>query len=237
MKKQIRKVLAGVGIFLVVIMIIGGLLAGVYITGGVNALLNLPGMKAILGLDRPKDLAMGEITDADRASLIAKLGGDPAGWVEASTTTERVSVTATLTAKETAAFLMSGKGSESFQQLQLDITEDGWIIVSGIVQLDGVLTVADMSRADLEEQIGALPNEVPFYLELKTAPTESGSFGITVRQLKIGSITIPGSSLGLDPVQLDPYVRKFFLSTYGVELDSLATSGGVFLLEMKAPID
>lgn len=236
MKQQIRKVLAGVGIFLVILMIVGGLLAGVYITGGVNALLDLPGMKAILGLDRPKDLAMGEITDADRASLIAKLGGDPTGWADASASIPRVSVSVTLTPKEAAAFLLSGHGSDTFQQLQLKITEDGWIAASGIVQLDGVLTVADMSRSDLEEQIGTLPDEVPFYMELKTAPTESGSFGITLRQLKIGSITIPGSSLGLDPVQLDPYVRKFFLTAYGVELESLSASGGSFILEMEAPL-
>jgi hypothetical protein len=236
MKQQIRKVLAGVGIFLVILMIVAGLFAGVYITGGVNALLDLPGMKTILGLDRPKDLAMGEITEADRASLIAKLGGDPAGWAEASSSIPRVLVSVTLTPKEAAAFLLSGHGSETFQQLQLKITEDGWIAASGIVQLDGVLTVADMSRSDLEEQIGTLPDEVPFYMELKTAPTEAGSFGITLRQLKIGSITIPGSSLGLDPVQLDPYVRKFFLTAYGVDLESLSASGGDFLLEMKAPL-
>jgi hypothetical protein len=235
MKTRLKKMLSVIAILMIVLVVVVGILVGVYITKGVSGLLSLPGMSAVLGLDRPKDLGMGTLTDADRASLVAKIGGNPDAWPDAASSTSRKPLLVTLTPKELAEFLMSGKGSETFHDLQLEIQEGNLIAASAVVRIDGVLAVADMSRSDIEEQVGTIPDEVPIYLELTADPTEDGSLGIGLRQLKIGSITVPGSSFGLDPSQLDPYVRDFFNVTYGVVLNSLSTDGTNFILDMDVP--
>ena len=235
MRARLKKTLSVIAIIMIVCLVVVGILVGVYITKGVSGLLSLPGMTAILGLDHPKDLGMGVVTEADRDSLIQKLGGDPASWPSTAPSAPRTNLVVRLTPKEAAAFLESGNGPTVLSEVQIEILSDGYVSLSAMVKIDGVLKIANMTRADIEGQVGAIPDEVPVYVEYKATPSEDGSLGIALRQLKIGSVTIPGSSLGLDPKQLDPYVRDFFQSLYGVKLNSLTTDGADFVLDMDVP--
>jgi hypothetical protein len=92
-----------------------------------------------------------------------------------------------------------------------------------------------MTRADLEAKIGALPDTVPFYVELTAVPTEDGSLGITLTEIKIGAISIPVGILGLTSEQLDPYIRDFFQSTYGIGLDSFSSGAAGLELNLEVP--
>jgi len=235
MKARLKKVLSIISIVMIVCLVAGGILVGVYITKGVSGLLSLPGMTAILGLDHPKDLGMGTVTQADIDSLIGKLGSDPAAWPSAAATDPRTNLVVSLTPKEIVAFLESGEGASVLSSTQVELQSDGYISLSAMVKIDGVLAIANMTRADIEGQVGALPEEVPVYVEFKATPGADGSFGILLRQLKIGSVTIPGSSLGVDSAMLDPYVRDFFEKFYGVTLNSLSTDGASITLDMDVP--
>ena len=235
MKARLKKTLSVIAIIMIVCIVVVGILVGVYITKGVSGLLSLPGMTAILGLDHAKDLGMGTVSSADRASLIEKLGGDPAAWPSTAASAPRTNLVVTLTPKEAAAFLESGDGSTVLSDLQLGVLSDGYISISAMVKIDGILVIANMTRSDIEGQVGALPDEVPVYLEIKATPGKDGSYGIVLRQLKIGNVTVPGSSLGLEPSMIDPYIRDFFTMFYGVTLNSITTSGADFVLDMEVP--
>jgi hypothetical protein len=235
MRSRLKKTLSVIAIVMIVCLVAAGILVGVYITKGVSGLLRLPGMTAILGLDHAKDLGMGTVTQADRDSLIGKLGGDPANWPSSAATDPRTNLAVALTPKEAVAFLESAKGATVLSNTQIELLSDGYVSLSAMVKIDGVLAVANMKRADIEGQVGALPEEVPVYVEFKPVPGD-GTFGIILRQLKIGSVTIPGSSLGVDAAQLDPYIRDFFEQFYGVTLNSLSTDGASILLDMDAPL-
>lgn len=232
MKTKIRRFLSVVAIVMIVFLVVAGVFVGIYVTKGVNGLLHIPGISTILGFDHPKDLDMGSVTDADRTSLLEKLGADPASWQSGSGA--RTPLQVSLTPREAAAFLATGQGSDIFYDVQILVKEDGTIGISCMMKVDGALAIGNMKREDIERSFGALPDEVPVYLEVTATPVD-GSLGIYVRQMKVGSVTIPGSSLGIDNASMDYYVRKFFLDTYGAELVSIAAQGGQLVLDLKVP--
>lgn len=234
MKKGIRKFLATLGVLILVVLVIGGTLAGIYMARGIEGLLRIPGVTAILGLDRPKDLGMEPVTEADQESLQTKLGSDPATWVDVPDTTPRMPVQVELTPRETAAFLMEGGEKSAFRDLQVAIGEGDSIQAAGIVDLEQVMSAVGYSKADVESQLGALPDSVPVVLSFTANPT-SGSLGLDLNQIMVGNLAVPGSSLGVDAAQLDPLIRDFFESTYGAGLDSLSVVDGSLQLDLQVP--
>jgi hypothetical protein len=233
----IRKIFNVLGILVLVFIVLIGILAAVYFTSGIDGVLKIPGLAAVLGLDKPKDLGAGAVTVADQASLVQKFDGvDPASWsdVPSGGVTKKIEVV--LTTKETSALLMDGGGSRILKDVQLAPSgEEGGVAAAGLAQIDGLLESSGMTRADLEAKIGALPDTVPFYVELTAVPTEDGSLGITLTEIKIGAIEIPVSMLGLTSEELDPYVRDFFLNTYGIGLDSFSSGADGLELNLEVP--
>jgi hypothetical protein len=234
MRTRLRKILSVVAVVMIVVFALASVLVGIYITRGVEGLLSLPGVSAMLGLDHPRDLKMGAVEASDRASLIEKLGGDPSDWPSAAQSTPRRTITVTLTPREGAAFLASGHGTDVFYDVQLAPREPGLLALSGMMKVDGALAVANMDRASLEGMVGALPDEVPVYLELYMAPTDT-SLGFAIRQLRIGNVLVPGSALGVLPDMMDTYVRDFFNATFGVGLVSITTDGTHLTLVLEVP--
>ncbi len=234
MRTKLRKALAAIGIVMIVLVVVAGILVGIYLSKGVDGLLSIPGVTALLGLEHPKDLQMGDIEAADRDSLLDKLGADPTSWPNVVVGSPTRSVTVSLTAKEAAALLSSGRGPDYFYDIQVAPKGPGLLAISGMMKVDGALALADMKRADVEGMVGALPDEVPIYAEIQLAPAD-GSLGITIRQLRIGAVLVPGSSLGVDAATMDLYTRKFFLQAYGIGLQSIMTDGTLITVEMDVP--
>jgi hypothetical protein len=233
----IRKIFNVLGILVLVFLVFVGVLAAVYFTSGIDGVLRIPGLSAVLGLDKPKDLGEGAVTTADQASLVVKFDGvDPASWSDVPSGGGTKKIEVVLTTKETSAFLMDGGGSRILKDVQITPSGDeGGLAAAGLAQIDGLLESSGMTRADLEAKIGALPDTVPFYVELTAVPTEDGSLGITLTEIKIGAISIPVGMLGLTSEQLDPYVRDFFQSTYGIGLDSFSSGAAGLELNLEVP--
>lgn len=239
-----RRVLAALGAVLLSLLLLGGALATIFSTGGIRALLRIPGVSGLLGLDRPRDLFMPDITDEDRRSLVGKLGRTPEDIAAAAEAQADRTGTGLpddfeyrmlrLTPQELALLLEEADGpTETLSRVQVRLEKDGGMTLSGIADIPAVVAHLGYEMADVEGFVGETPDRVAVSATVSLG--EDGNGSIHVLEANLGSLAVPESLLSLVPPDISPELRDYFLSGYGLDIRSLSVEDGAIVLDLGLP--
>ena len=221
------RILKGITISLAVLLSIG------LVFGLVYARFGIAGFARILGLDKQQNIATGAVEKTEVDYIKDQLGYDPAS-------TEKADLLNTAYIKMSLSpsglnYLISSMlaDEKTLDSLQVNVDDDGNLMLSSIVDVDLVLKAFGESKDLIDSTIGKLPENVPVY-----AVTSLGQDGETsiIEELKVGNLSIPAKLLG----SINPYVDEgldlLFMNTMNIDLEDFYIQDGKIQLTGEFPI-
>lgn len=226
-KSKKSKILKGITISFAVLLSIGLVFALVYARFGIA------GFSKILGLDKQQNIATG-IVEKDEVSYIEeKLGYDPGNTEKADLhNTGHVEMSLS---PEGLDYLISSMltKDEMLDNLQVDVNDEGHLMLSSIVDVDLVLQTFGESKDLIDSTIGELPEKVPVYAVASLGTDGNASI---IEELKVGSLGIPAKLLGSINPYIDEGLDLLFKNAMNISLEDIFIKDGNIQISGEFPI-
>ncbi|MHB8962129.1 MAG: hypothetical protein ACYC5K_03160 [Saccharofermentanales bacterium] len=226
-KTRKSRILKGITISLAVFLSIG------IVFGLVYARFGIAGFARILGLDKQQNIATGVVEKTEIDYIEEKLGYDP-GSTEKADLHHTGHVEMSLSPSGLNYLISSMLADEeTLDSLQVNVDDDGNLMLSSIVDVDLVLKAFGESKDLIDSTIGELPENVPVYAV--TSLGEDGEASI-IEELKVGSLSIPGKLLGSINPYIDEGLDMLFKNTMNIDLEDIYIKDGMIQLAGEFPV-
>ncbi|MHB1453038.1 MAG: hypothetical protein ACYCYM_03640 [Saccharofermentanales bacterium] len=226
-KTRKSRILKGITISFAVLLSVGLVFALVYARFGIA------GFSRILGLDKQQNITTGTVEKTEIGYIEEKLGYDP-GNTEKTALHNTGHIEMSLS-PEGLDYLISSMltEAETLDNLQVDVSDDGNLVLSSIVDVDLVLQTFGESKDLIDSSIGELPEKVPVYAVASLGTDGEASI---IEELKVGNLSIPAKLLG----SINPYVDQgldlLFKNAMNIDLEKIFIQDGNIQLTGEFPV-
>jgi hypothetical protein len=198
-------VFRGLTLALLVLSILLTFLLGFFLRYGPAGFFRNPVTAAILGLNQQTLLNPYEDTDYDLRIRLSPKG---------------------------AARLIDSllKDKDLLSDLQVEITDEDFLVMSSRVHTDGIVSILGESRQALENSFGHLPDYVYIHIVLSLNYAEKKS---SLEELRLGKLKIPSIFYAAVGASIDKGLEDFFSNALGLDLENIAVEDGKLLIEAK----
>lgn len=221
------RILKGITISLAVLLSVG------IVFGVVYARFGIAGFAKMLGLDKQQNIATGIVEKTEVDYIEEKLGYDP-GSTEKTDLHNTGHIEMSLSPSGLNYLITSMLADEkTLDSLQVNVDDDGNLMLSSIVDVDLVLKAFGESKDLIDSSIGELPANVPVYTVASLGQDGEASM---IEELKVGNLSIPAKLLG----SINPYVDEgldlLFKNTMDIDLEDLFIQDGMIQIAGEFPV-
>ena len=235
-RRSTRTVLKVSALLMVFILAVGSVVGIAYLSGGIRAVVRLPLLSLLIGVDRQADLKVPPPSPEEISELRGLLGME-VEKVRPGMPTHQGNL-AVSTGQFAYLLETGGQEADLFQDIQVRVDDkDGQKVLSVSTVADAVavaLTVG-YTEADMNSVVGPLPENVAILAELVVPENTQDDTPLRLSGLRIGQVTLSKTMVDSANAYLKPTLEAFFEKQFGIGLENLTIDGQTIVLQGNMP--